>query len=321
MRRTSQWIDPNEAHRIGAILADRISLERLSQILALPVSGIEQLVGIGLLRPNRCPIVKTIYDERQFYWSETGELLRRLDLNLCDPANADLKMVTIEELFYGIGGQEKPWAAFISAILGGKIPVYFGVSCPGRIQIKYLRISDEFAREVVAGRRPELLHVSRPADGYVLGYCYSRAEAEAHLNCYPRDLTWLRTHGHVRVDYDLIARSQVESLGRELISSREIMWRWRVSPELREGLATEHGIHRVKGPFWPRAAVEEHFSRFFGEGPAAQGRLRPALGGLPDDGRPSGLQTGSPPFPPPSLIRPSGGFSDGPGAFGSRSPS
>jgi len=63
-----------------------------------------------------------------------------------------------------------------------------------------------------------------------------------------------------------LALEEVEALGKRVISSREIMWRWRVSPTLREGLTREHGIKRVLGPFWPRREVEEHFAKLFPRG-------------------------------------------------------
>jgi hypothetical protein len=180
-RRTCQWIDPKEVHRVGGVLADRISLERSSQVLALPVPGIEQLVEIGVLRPNRCPVIRSVHLGRNYYWTEVKELIHRLEINLCEPAAPNLKMVTLEELFYGIGAQPKPWATFVSAIMDGKIPVYFAEACPGRTRIRALRVTDEFAREVVARRRPELLHVPPITTSNFFGVYYSRSEAACHM--------------------------------------------------------------------------------------------------------------------------------------------
>jgi hypothetical protein len=60
-----------------------------------------------------------------------------------------------------------------------------------------------------------------------------------------------------------LTSQEVAALGQSIISSREISWRWRVSPALRDVLAKEHGIGRTLGPFWPRAAVEEYFAARF----------------------------------------------------------
>lgn len=92
---------------------------------------------------------------------------------------------------------------------------------------------------------------------------FSRGEVEQHLNCFPRDVGWLVSNGRLHPDY---LAEQVDVLGRELISSREIAWRWRVSPAMRDRLGVDHGIQRSYGPFWRRQEVESHFARMFPTG-------------------------------------------------------
>lgn len=88
----------------------------------------------------------------------------------------------------------------------------------------------------------------------------TRADVERYLNCFPRDLSWLIAEGHLR---PWPRRDEVEELGRSLISSREISWRWRVSPSFREAMVKGQGIKRTVGPFWERAAVERYFAEVF----------------------------------------------------------
>jgi hypothetical protein len=91
----------------------------------------------------------------------------------------------------------------------------------------------------------------------------SRQEVETYLNCFPRDVSWLISAGHLRSTSSAhgFPREAVETLGRELITTREINWRWRLVPEIRDKLAAVSGIRRVAGPFWPRDAIEEHFTK------------------------------------------------------------
>ena len=91
----------------------------------------------------------------------------------------------------------------------------------------------------------------------------TRVEAESYLNCFPRDLSWLMAEGHLHTS---LSRQDVAELGRNLISSREISWRWRVSPSFREAMAKDRGIKRTLGPFWARAAVEGYFAEVFPAG-------------------------------------------------------
>jgi hypothetical protein len=170
--------------------------------------------------------------------------------------------IVLEDVFHGIGGREKPWGAVIKAALGGSIPGGLGLEPDGRLRFQRLTIPTQFARELLAGRHPDMLVL--PPRSPILGPApdFSRVEAQRHLNSFPRDLTWLVAEGHLLTDGSgqSIRRVEVETLGRMLISSREICWRWRVSPGLCDALPTERGINRALGSFWPRQVVEAQFS-------------------------------------------------------------
>lgn len=261
--RSYQWFSPEEAERVRAILAGRISLATLSQTLGLPAPAIEQLVTSGLLHLNADSVVAALHSGPQFRRAEALKMLEDFRAIACEPPVVGPRMVSLEDVFRGIGARSKPWAAVISAILAGNIAAYSNGTQAEQFRIKHLGVSEEFAREFVAGKWPNLLLVRGLSDSAGFSCAFSRSDAESHLNCYPRDLTWLRTHGHLPLYTDPSFRRAVEALGQELISSREIMWRWRVSPALRESLPAEHGIARSKGPFWPRNAIEDHFRKMF----------------------------------------------------------
>jgi hypothetical protein len=130
-------------------------------------------------------------------------------------------------------------------------------------------VTPEFARQLASGDCAELLAVPpRISDlGSLPGF--TRTEVEHYLNCFPRDVAWLIQAGHLEpygATRLFFAREQVVALGNTLISSREITWRWRVSPEMRERLHLEGIVRRSLGPFWPRTEITTHFATLLPKG-------------------------------------------------------
>jgi len=171
--------------------------------------------------------------------------------------------VALEDVFHGVGGGEKPWGLVIQAALNGRIQGGLGIEPGERLQFQRLTISRRFAWEFLAGRYPDLLALPRRSKLLDPAADFNRIEAERYLKCFPRDLAWLISGRHIssHSNGQLVGRAKVEKLARKLISAREISWRWRVSPAMRDALPD-----RVVGPFWLRSAVEEHFTKLFGDG-------------------------------------------------------
>jgi hypothetical protein len=255
--RDIRWIKPSEVHHLAVALRQRMDPSEIVQSYDLPRAGMEQLVSLGLIEPCSEPIVQLLYPGLQL---DRLSVLKFVD-SLAEFLNPPLPdSIALEDVFHGIGGGEKPWGAIIKAAMSGSVPGGLGLEPDGRLRFQRLTISTQFAQELLAGRHPDMLVL--PPRSQILGPApdFSRVEAQRYLNCFPRDLSWLVAEGHLLADGSgqSIRRAEVERLGRMLISSREICWRWRVLPELCDALP-EHGIDRVLGLFWPRVAVEAHF--------------------------------------------------------------
>ena len=255
--RKLQWLDPGDVGRATKILADRMSFQEFSQTFKIPVRGVAQMVSLGTLDRNQEPIVRELYSAPQLYRNEAEQFAGRLHA-LCHLPRRSLSVLPLEDAFHGIGGQEKPWGPVLRAVLEREITLYFEYAPSDSLQIGKLQISQLLASELLARKRPELLDVSGLLVSEFIDGLMTRVEIESYLNCFPRDLSWLITEGHISTTPRL---DEVAELGRNLISSREINWRWRNSPALGELLTRDHGIKRVVGPFWLRTAVEEHFAR------------------------------------------------------------
>jgi hypothetical protein len=150
----------------------------------------------------------------------------------------------------------------LRAALQRQIVLYCDDLISEGLHIKRLQISRNLAHEILARQRPELLVVPELPHTVTTEFLMTRVEAENYLNCFPRDLSWLIAEGHLHYP----DRRAISELGRNLISSREISWRWRVSPSFREAMAKGRGIKRILGPFWSRVAVEEYFAEVFPAG-------------------------------------------------------
>jgi hypothetical protein len=250
------WLFKDDVWDLARDLANRMSVREFSRTHQVAHSGVLQLLAFGLLGLNTSPCVAALHASLQLDRSKAAEFIGRLRKRLRFLPD-DRETLTLEETFHGIGNQPKPWGAVLSAVLDGDLTLYRSFEASEHLHLRALRIRKADAIAIVARRRPELLESPPAADDRLRQSHFSRSEAEAYLNCFPRDLGWLLCHGHLDLE---MPTEEVEALGRSLISSREIAWRWRISPEMRDALATEHGIPRSLGPFWPRAAVEDHLA-------------------------------------------------------------
>jgi hypothetical protein len=260
--RIYQWLDQDEVRNAAVRLANRMSLRDFSHSFGMPMRGAAQLVALGVLEENDDPIVQSLHPSVQLRRKGAEAVARRL-LALRLPPVPDHPLLPIEDVFHGVGGQEKPWGALLSAALDREIAIYSDDEFSPQLAIRKLQIEAPTARNILAGRLPQLLKVPDLSTMAALPGSMTRSEAESYLNCFPRDLSWLLTEGHMSSELNL---DEVAALGRSIISSREITWRWRISPELRETMTLDHGIGRILGPFWPRAAVEDYLGRRFPEG-------------------------------------------------------
>lgn len=266
--RLHNWVSPEAVERLKERLRERLSAVAFSRDLGLPLSGVRQLVAMGLIQTFDDQALRAAY--RGLQLSRASALAFADDLrSKASIQNSDERRFSLSDVFHGIGGQEKPWAAFLQAAIAGELPSGLARAPATPVKISELTVCAEVARDILRGGRPDLLQVPSGPDAAT--EALSRQEVETYLNCFPRDVHWLIAHGqlpgHGEVTRQFV-RTAVEELGRRLISSREITWRWRISPTMRDSLP-DAGIQRVLGPFWPRMEVTSYFqARFPLGGPA-----------------------------------------------------
>ena len=260
--RNIQWLEPEIVSDAGRRIHERMSPLECSQTYKIPRSAVGQLVSLGLLNLNRDPIVKQLHPGPQLHRSAVLDLASRL-LALRHVSTPAIALWPLEDVFHGIGAQEKPWGVILRAALQREIVLYCDDQISGHLHISKLQIAQGLAHEILARQRPELLLVPEAVEPGMNEVSITRVEAESYLNCFPRDLSWLIAEGNLSAQPH---RREVAELGQRLISSREISWRWRVSPSFREAMAEDRGIKRTAGPFWSRAEVEGYFAEVFPAG-------------------------------------------------------
>jgi hypothetical protein len=257
--RQYDWLRREDIRLVAENLARRLSVREFSRDHHIPVCGTLQLVSSGLLALNDCPFVTELYGRPQLIRADADAFITRLRSVVHFPQH-DCETVSLTDTFHGVGGQPKPWSAILTAALDRRLELFWSGDPYAPLSLNDLQLSTGVAWDLLARRRPELLEIPLSYDDCLVQANLSRGEAEQYLNCFPRDLGWLLCNGRLRAE---LPSDQIASLGRELISSREIAWRWRVSPSLRDALATKHRIARCAGSFWPRAEVEAFFGNRF----------------------------------------------------------
>jgi hypothetical protein len=257
--RKYQWLNPEEVHSAARQLATRMSVKEFSHAFKISVRGVTQLVCLDVLGRNQDALVRELHPTLQLDRAEAERLAGRL-LALRHVATPEVPVLPLEDVFRGIGGQEKPWGAILRAALAREVTLYCEETPSETLQIGRLQIAQALAWEVLARRRPELIEVPAPSAFDVASASMTRVEVESYLNCFPRDLSWLLAEGHLSKS---LRPDEVAALGGAVISSREITWRWRISPARREELASKYGLTRTLGPFWSRMEVEAHFADHF----------------------------------------------------------
>jgi len=267
--RKIQWLEPAAIDEAGARLKSRMSLHEFSQTFQIPAYGAAQLIAFGVIPKNEDPIVRALHGGVQLDRSAVEKVAEEL-YNICRVPVPAVPVISLEDVFQGVGAQEKPWAAIINSALKREIPIYHSDELPARIWFKTLQLSRELASAIVARSLPQLLEVPDRASKDLKEMEFSRLDVERYLNCFPRDLSWLVEEGHLRAPF---MPTEVAKLAATIISSREINWRWRISPTLRSVMASDYGIERTLGPFWSRPQVEGYFSRPWGASAARTRRV------------------------------------------------
>lgn len=140
--RDIRWIKPAEVHAVGAALRQRLAPSEFVQTYGLPLAGLEQLVSLGLITPCTEPIARLLYPGFELDRVSVLGFIDRLSEVTAPPLPDS---VTLEDVFYGIGGREKPWGALLTAALAGHIPGGLGLDDEARLRLERLTIPRQFA--------------------------------------------------------------------------------------------------------------------------------------------------------------------------------
>lgn len=214
-------------------LRAQMSLREFQSRTGLQRSAVEQLLGLGLIAETTSAAAKLVYDGLHITRESAETLLRQVaDAAMSDASDED---VPLREVMQGVGGRPKPWARLLRAAVNGELPG--GLRC-GRLdnRIIDLRVHPVTARHILMGGseagRPFAFQAGDLAE-------WGReemtpSEVEEHLNCTAQDVSWLRYRKYltpiVAKGAAQYGRPEVEALGRQLITTREIAARLGKSP-------------------------------------------------------------------------------------------
>jgi hypothetical protein len=220
--------------KIDRCIRERMSWREFCSASGLPQTALEQFLACGLLRAKDDPVVFQLFGERQ--------LERDGAVSFLAPpwrpsfGEEGSNWVPLSRVMQGVGGREKPWARVFQAGLNGDLPggLWENPAKPGLIHYTVHPIT---ARRLIMGG-PSTQTPFNFQEGDLGEYWrpdLSPGEAELHLNCTAQDLMWLRSQKLVspvnaKGNPTRYARSEVEALGRELITTREIAARLDLKP-------------------------------------------------------------------------------------------
>lgn len=265
-QRQHSVLQRREVERIKTRIRERMSWRAFCHASGLPKIAIEQMLAADLLRPKDDPLVTELFGDRQLE-RRSAELLLERARKVSQDDESD--WVPLSHAMRGVGGREKPWARVIQAGFDGDLPG--GFRCdeakPGMLHLKVHPIT---ARRLIMGGPSALTPFDfQPGDlGEYWRLDLTPGEVELHLNCTAQDVTWLRSRKLISPNNEKgtptsYARPDVEALGREYITTREIAARldlkakdvWQSLQGLAVGGAVGQGFYR-------RDAVETLLEKF-----------------------------------------------------------
>lgn len=213
---------------------ERLSWRQFCSESGLPQIALEQLLACGSLRAADDPVVAELFGDRQLERSSAESLLALCGTPLLEEGESD--WLPLSRVMQGVGGREKPWARVIQAGLTGDLPGGFRRERKGRELVHFTVHPITASRLIMGG--PSAVTPFNFQDGD-FGVHWrpdlSPGETELHLNCTAQDIAWLRSRKllvpiNARGQPTRYARLNVEALGRQLVTSREIAARLGLKP-------------------------------------------------------------------------------------------
>jgi hypothetical protein len=223
----------SHVERLREELRGQLSLREFGARTGLPRAASEQLLACGLLRATTSAAAKLVFDGPHIT-RESGERLIEMVLAKANVSGAD-DHVPLREVMMGVGGRPKPWGRLVQALLSDGVPG--GLVRAGDKRLVDFGVHPLTARRLImGGPKDGQPYAFQPGD--LSGWERSEMmpfEVEEHLNCTAQDLSWLKAN-HYLTPIQLAgsptrySRQEVEALGLQLITTREIAARKGMKP-------------------------------------------------------------------------------------------
>lgn len=223
-RRHSAFLS-HHVERLREELRAQMSLREFGARTGLPRAAAEQLLACGLLRVTTSAAAKLVFDGPHIN-RESGEQLIEMVLAKAAVTGAE-DHIPLRGVMMGIGGRPKPWGRIIQALLSDGVP-------GGLVRVGDQRLVDLAVHPITA----RLLIMGGPGGGQTYAFQpgdlagwerpdMAPSEAEEYLNCTAQDVGWLRAGAYLTPISQLgsltrYCRREVEAVGRQLITTREI---------------------------------------------------------------------------------------------------
>lgn len=246
--------------RIRGELSAQMPLREFQSRTGLPRSAAEQLLGIGIVAETTNAASKLVHGGLHITRDSADAFMNQV-AGAVTAQNHDGD-VPLREVMQGIGGRPKPWARLLMAAVEGELPGGLrGRSC-GRIVD--LTVHPVTARHLLMGGtddgRPFAFQAGDP--GHWERPELAPSEVEEHLNCTAQDISWLRSRNYLASrsangEPARYCRLEVEALGRQLITTREIAARTgKSAPQLWPELQAFSAGGSLGQGFYDRALLE-----------------------------------------------------------------
>lgn len=215
----------SHVERLRAELSAQMPLREFSSRTGLKRAEVEQLFGLDLLAESKSAASRLVNRGVHITRDSADGFVEQVTTRVVDESSEG--DVALREVMRGVGGRAKPWARVLKAVLDGALPG--GVRGDREGRITDLKVHHVTARHLLMGGPADgLPYAFQPGD--LAGWDrleITPSEVENHLNCTAQDVCWLVKRGLLEPvsSEDGPARyekSQVEQLGRRLITTREV---------------------------------------------------------------------------------------------------
>ena len=224
--RIQSSLQRRHVERLRVELAAQMPLREFTSRTGLKRTETEQLLGLGMLAESTSAASRLVRSGIHVTRDSAEVFIQQVTARVSedDPPKG---AVPLREVMRGVGGREKPWGRMLKAVLEGALPG--GITGDREGRITDLKVHPITARHLLMGG---------PAAGQPYAFEFgdlaewvrpeiTPTEVEDYLNCTAQDVCWLvsrklltRLPSEDRpVRYD---KTQVEQLGRRLMTTREV---------------------------------------------------------------------------------------------------